>query len=194
MGVTKGRDPWACGYQVAWHASRARRKKGAIHHVTARGVARRPLFRDDRDRLRYLRMLGLVVVARAWRCLSYCLMDNHIHLLLETPTPNLALGMQRVHGDYGRSFNRRHGLNGHVFQGRYDAVRVRSDRQLWVTAAYIADNPVEAGLCATGGGLALEQPRRIPRATRLRTGSMPRGCTSGCAHSALMTPVRQWRR
>jgi putative transposase len=120
---------------------------GAIHHVTARGVARRALFRDDRDRVRYLRMLGLVVVGCAWRCLSYCLMDNHVHLLLETPKPNLSLGIQRIHGDYGRSFNRRHGLDGHVFQGRYAAVRVRSDTQLWVTAAYIADNPVDAGLC-----------------------------------------------
>ena len=120
----------------------------AIHHVTARGVARRPLFRDDLDRVRYLRMLGIVVGGQAWRCLSYCLMDNHVHLLLETPKPNLARGMQRLHGDYGRSFNHRHGLNGHVFQGRYHTVRIQSDRQLWAAAAYIADNPVEAGLCA----------------------------------------------
>jgi REP element-mobilizing transposase RayT len=118
----------------------------AIHHVTARGVARRALFRDDLDRVRYLRMLGVVVIARGWRCLSYCLMDNHVHLLIETPNPNLAIGMQRVHGNYGRSFNQRHGLTGHVFQARYNPVRVRSDRQLWAVAAYIADNPVEAGL------------------------------------------------
>jgi putative transposase len=120
---------------------------GAIHHVTARGVARRALFHDDLDRVRYLRLLGVVVVARGWRCLSYCLMDNHVHLLIETPSPNLALGMQRAHGDYARSFNQRHGLTGHVFQGRYHPVRVRSDSQLWAAAAYIADNPVEAGLC-----------------------------------------------
>ena len=119
----------------------------AIHHVTARGIARRPLFLDDFDRIRYLRMLGLVIAARKWRCLSYCLMSNHVHLLFETRMPNLAAGMQRLHGEYGRCFNRRHALSGHVFEGRYHAVRVASDRQLWAVAAYIADNPVEAGLC-----------------------------------------------
>jgi putative transposase len=122
--------------------------EGGIFHVYARGVARRAIFRDDADRRRYLALLGVVVAARSWRCLSYCLMDNHLHLLVETPRANLAAGMQRLHGDYARGFNRRHGCDGHVFQGRYGAVRVRSDGQLWTVAAYIADNPVAAGRCA----------------------------------------------
>src|SRR3712207_4617377 len=92
---------------------------GAIHHVWARGNDRRAIFRDDRDRLTYLRLLGRAVVWKRWRCLAYCLMDNHVHALIETPRPNLASGVQWVHGHYGRIFNDRHGHTGHVFQGRY---------------------------------------------------------------------------
>ena len=75
-------------------------------------------------------------------------MDNHVHLLLETSQPNLAVGMQRLHGRYGRRFNDRHDHSGHVFQGRYGAAPVESEAHLVTAAAYIAANPVEAGACA----------------------------------------------
>jgi hypothetical protein len=74
-------------------------------------------------------------------------MPNHVHLLFETPEPNLGAGMQRLHGDYGQTFNERHGRSGHVFQGRYGSVLVTTDEQLWHVAAYIVLNPVSAGLC-----------------------------------------------
>ena len=85
---------------------------------------------------------------KRWRCLAYCLMDNHVHLLIETPEANLGSGMQWLHGFYAQAYNERHGRVGHVFQGRYGAVRITSDEQLWTVAAYIANNPVEGGLCA----------------------------------------------
>jgi REP element-mobilizing transposase RayT len=121
---------------------------GAIHHVYARGNNKALLFVDDVDREGYLWLLGRVVVREGWRCLSYCLMDNHVHLLIETPEPNLGSGMQRLHGDFGRGFNRRHLRSGHVFQGRYGSKRMKTEAQLWTAAAYIAANPVDAGLCA----------------------------------------------
>jgi len=120
---------------------------GGIHHVYARGNNKALLFVDDVDREGYLWLLGTEVGRRRWRCLSYCLMDNHMHLLIETPEPNLGRGMQRLHGDFGRGFNRRHSRSGHVFQGRYGSNPVRDDEQLWTVAGYIAANPVEAGLC-----------------------------------------------
>jgi REP element-mobilizing transposase RayT len=120
---------------------------GGIHHVTARGNNREPIFRVDGDRRRYLRMLAAEIARRRWLCLAYCLMDNHVHLLLETPEPNLAAGMQQLHGLYGQAFNRRHRRVGHVFQGRFGAAPVRRDAHLWIIAGYIAGNPVEAGLC-----------------------------------------------
>ncbi len=118
-----------------------------IYHVFARGNDRREIFGDDTDRLVYLRLLGSVTQAMKWTCLSYCLMRNHVHLLLGTPDANLSAGMQRLHGCYAQAFNARHGRVGHVFQGRFGAKLIATDAQLQVTAAYIAHNPVAAGLC-----------------------------------------------
>ena len=109
------------------------------------------MFADDTDRRNYLRLLRATVNAMNWRCLAYCLMPNHVHLLLRTPNANLSEGMQRLHGPYVQGFNGRHGSVGHLFQGRYGAKRIQSDQQIQVTAAYIARNPVAAGLCATAG-------------------------------------------
>jgi putative transposase len=121
--------------------------EGALHHVYARGNRRQRVFVDERDRLTYLGLLGAVVREFEWRCLAYCLMGNHVHLLVETPRANLGVGIQRLHGVYGRRFNQRHDHRGHLFEGRYNSVLIRSDEQLWTVLRYIAMNPVEAGLC-----------------------------------------------
>jgi putative transposase len=121
---------------------------GAIHHVFARGNAKQAIYLDDADRGRYLVLLGKAVRRQRWRCLAYCLMDNHVHLLVETPAPNLGRGMQWLHSLYAQTFNQRHSRSGHVFQGRFGAVRVTSDAQLLMAARYVARNPVEAGLCS----------------------------------------------
>jgi putative transposase len=120
---------------------------GGIFHVYARGNDRRVIFLDNRDRWTYLDQLGSVVVRQRWWCLAFCLMNNHVHLLVQTPRPNLGSGMQRLHGQYAQAFNRRHGSVGHLFQGRYGAVRIRTDAQLWTAIRYIARNPVRAELC-----------------------------------------------
>ena len=122
---------------------------GAIHHVWARGAVKQTIFLDDADRRRYLKYFARVIRLLLWRPLGYCLMGNHVHLLIETPEPNLGKGMHRLHGAYAQTFNRRHGKSGHVFDRRYGANRVESDVELWVIASYIAANPVVAGLCAT---------------------------------------------
>lgn len=119
-----------------------------IYHVYARGNAQELIYRDAADRRIYLKGLGKVVTRKSWRCLAYCLMNNHVHLLLETPHADLSSGMQALHGRYGQIFNVKYGRTGHVFQGRYGAVRISSDAQLCATAAYIARNPAEAGMCA----------------------------------------------
>ncbi len=105
------------------------------------------IFMDDADCLLYLRKLGKIVRAMEWNCLSYCLMENHVHLLLETPQANLSRGMQRLHGGYTQAFNGRHKRSGHLFQGRFGAVRIVSDEHLAAVTRYISQNPVEAGLC-----------------------------------------------
>jgi REP element-mobilizing transposase RayT len=118
-----------------------------VLHVFARGNNRQDIFFDDADRLRYLASLGNVVRYARWHCLAYCLMTNHVHLLLETPERNLGVGVQRLHGGYAQTFNRRHDRCGHLFENRYGLRPVRDEAHLWKTIAYIARNPVSAGLC-----------------------------------------------
>ena len=120
---------------------------GGIHHVYARGNRKQAIYRDERDRLTYLKILGTVVVDHGWRCLAYCLMNNHVHLLIETPQANLGSGVQQLHGGYARVFNQRHRHVGHLFQGRYGNTVIRSDEQLCAAVRYVAMNPVTAGLC-----------------------------------------------
>jgi putative transposase len=121
----------------------------STYHVFSRGNNRQPIFVDDTDRLLYMRLLGSVVRIMDWSCLAYCLMSNHVHLLIETRAANLGEGMKRLQGQYTQAFNRRHHRSGHLFQGRYETRRIESDRQLAATARYIDANPVEAELCAT---------------------------------------------
>src|SRR4029453_17832924 len=121
--------------------------ENGVFHVYARGNAKQAIYLDDHDRHTYLRLFGRTVEKRNWRCLAYCLMANHVHLVVQTPDANLAAGMQTFHGLYAQTFNERHRRVGHLFQGRYGAVRIRSDRQLWTLLLYLALNPVEAGLC-----------------------------------------------
>lgn len=73
-------------------------------------------------------------------------MDNHYHLLIETPDPNLSLGMRQLNGVYTQSFNRRHSRVGHVFQGRYKSILVQKDEHLLELCLYIVLNLVRAGM------------------------------------------------
>ena len=75
-------------------------------------------------------------------------MPNHYHLVIETPNADLSHGMQHLNGAYANAFNEQHGLDGHLFQGRFHAVLVESTWQLLELTRYLAVNPVTAGLCA----------------------------------------------
>jgi REP element-mobilizing transposase RayT len=121
---------------------------GGIYHVTARGNRRQAIFADDRDRRTFLEQLGFVADTHGWEGYSYCLMPNHIHLVVMTPEPDLSVGIQRLNGTYAQLFNRRHGFDGHLFQGRFHSVEVAADGHLLELSRYLAQNPVRAGLCA----------------------------------------------
>ncbi len=121
---------------------------GGIYHVFARGNDRQQIFDDDLDRKTYLLILGDVCDRFSWGRLGYCLMSNHVHLLLETPQGDLSDGMQRLQNRYAKRFNRRHERTGHLFGERFGSRRVETDEQLIAVTNYIERNPVEAGLCA----------------------------------------------
>ncbi len=117
---------------------------GALYHVTSRGDGREAIFLDDDDRYLFLGGLAEVVRDCNWVVHAYCLMDNHYHLLVETPEGNLSKGMRQLNGVYTQRFNRRQGRVGHVFQGRYKAILVQKDSYLLELARYIVLNPVRA--------------------------------------------------
>lgn len=115
---------------------------GAVYYVTTRGNAKRPIFKDEQDRKDFLELLGLLVDRFSWRCHAYCLMNNHYHLLIETPKANLSQGMRQLNGIYTQNFNRRHRRAGHVFQGRFKAVVIDRKNYLLDLATHIVLNPV----------------------------------------------------
>jgi len=117
---------------------------GALYHVTSRGNARRKIYLDRADRRAFLDLLGKEIYQQGWLCYAYCLMDDHYHLLLETPEPNLVAGMRRLNGVYTQAFNRRHRRVGHLFQGRYKAILVDKENYLLELCRYIVLNPVRA--------------------------------------------------
>ncbi len=118
------------------------------YHVTTRTWDRSALYRTDDDRRSFLELLDNAVDRFDWRCLSYCLMDNHFHLLVRTPLANLPRGMQKINGGYAQRFNRHHGRSGPLFERRYNAALVQREPHLLEVLRYIALNPVRAGACS----------------------------------------------
>ena len=126
--------------------------EGAFYHVINRGDRREPIFLDAEDRTGFLQTLARACGKTGWQVHAYCLMSNHFHLVMETPQANLAAGMKWLLGTYTQRFNRRHGLSGHLFQGRYKAQHIdaRSAGYLQAACNYVHLNPVRAGLVREG--------------------------------------------
>lgn len=124
--------------------------RDALYHVISRGDRREPIFLDDQDKCQFLSTLGQACLKTGWQVHAYCLMTNHFHQVLETPRPNLALGMKWLLGTYTQRFNRRHQHWGHLFGGRYKAQPIdrRSPGFLRRACDYVHLNPVRAGIVA----------------------------------------------
>ena len=123
----------------------------ALYHVTARGDRREDIFEDDQDRQAFLLTLEQIVTQFNWLCYAWCLMDNHYHLLIQTPDGNLSKGMRQLNGVTTQTSNRRHRRVGHLFQGRFKAILVDHDAYLLELSRYIVLNPVRAGMVKAPG-------------------------------------------
>jgi len=122
-------------------------RPGGRYHVTARGNERKPIYRDDSDRTHFLELLGEATDQFGIRVHAYALMDNHYHLLMQTPEANLSRAMQWLNASYSMWFNRRHRRAGHLLQGRFQALIVEDDGGWQEVARYVHLNPVRlAGL------------------------------------------------
>ena len=128
---------------------------GALYHLTCRGNNRRAIFDDNSDRVAFLEILAQSRQIFGVRLMAYVLMENHFHLLVETPLGNLSKFMRRFNITYTGYFNRRHQRVGHVYQGRYQSFLIEKESYLSEVSRYIHLNPVRS----QGSG---ENGRRIP--------------------------------
>ena len=124
---------------------------GALYHVTSRGDRREPIFADNFDRNALLDVLADGLTRLDATVLAYCLMGNYYHLVVCTRQANLSRLMRHVNGVYTQRFNRRHGLVGHLFQGRFKSILVDHQSYLLEVCRYVDLNPVRAGLVAQPG-------------------------------------------
>ena len=153
---------------------------GATYHITSRGDRREDIYRDDADRHAHLDVLAQTTERFDAQALAYCLMGNHYHLVLHTRQSNLSRLMRHLNGVFTQRFNRRHGLVGHLFQGRFKAILVDRDAYLLTLAATSSATPSLPASCAR---------RRLGRGRvaartwgfgRHRTGWTPTACTATC--------------
>lgn len=105
------------------------------------------LYRDDTDRLEFLRHLGRVSARGGWTCLAFCLMRSHYHLIVKVEDGVLPPVMHALNLPYARVFNKRYGLRGHVQFDRYGARRIYGRDDLLGRYAYVVNNPLEVGAC-----------------------------------------------
>ncbi len=127
--------------------ARAPRDQSAgVRHVICRGNRGQAIFADDFDRERYLRLLGAVVERLGWRVLAYCLMTNHVHLLLLVPDGTISVGVQLLSGGYAQAFNLRHGWKGHLFEGRFKLVLVEDEAHALEEIRYVPNNVQRSGV------------------------------------------------
>jgi REP-associated tyrosine transposase len=126
-----------------------RDKAAGLFHVYTHSVWSATLFRDDEDRMVFLRELARAGARVQWTCVGFCLMTTHYHLIFRVKSGALPRGMHSLNFRYAMQFNRRHSMKGHVLGARYDAVRIRNKRELMRAYRYVMRNPVEAGICTT---------------------------------------------
>jgi REP element-mobilizing transposase RayT len=115
-----------------------------VYHITSRGNEKKLIFKGDRDREIFLDTISQVDKRYNWLCHAYCLMNNHYHLIIETPDENLSAGMRQLNGVYTQAFNRQHNRVGHLFQGRYRGILIQKDSHLLEVCRYVVLNPVRA--------------------------------------------------
>ncbi|MFT4712670.1 MAG: REP element-mobilizing transposase RayT [Candidatus Azotimanducaceae bacterium] len=117
---------------------------GANYYVTSKGNGEKAVFRDDEDRAVFLNVIDTVVSRLEWIIHSYVLMGNHYHLVVECPNANLSKGMRQLNGVYTQYFNRRHGVEGPLFKGRFKSILFEKQSYLLLLCRHAVLSPVRS--------------------------------------------------
>lgn len=135
-----------------------RLSESGIYHVMLRGINRDAVFLEDGDRQQFLRCLSATKELSGCQVLAYCLMPNHVHLVIRTGSEPVGVVLKRLGVRYAGWFNRKYGRVGHLFQDRFRSKPVEDDAYLATVLRYVWDNPVEAGMA--------ERPEDYPWSSR----------------------------
>ncbi len=117
-----------------------------IYHVMLRGNERRKIFMDDEDRKRFIDTLYEKSKEKEFSVLAYCLMDNHLHLLIREGNHQINRTMKRIGVSYVYYFNKKYQRTGHLFQDRFKSEPINDDKYLLAAVRYIHNNPVKANI------------------------------------------------
>lgn len=156
------------------------------HHVTQRGNRRMPVFFSDDDRREYLRLVAEAARASGTACLAWCLMDNHVHLILVPQNEDgLRATLGEAHRRYTRMVNFREGWRGHLFQGRFASYPM-DEAHLMAAVRYVENNPVAAGMVERAEGWAWSSAKSHTQGRRTRFDPLT-------DMAALKGVVKSWR-
>lgn len=128
----------------------SKRSETGYYHVVSRGNNKQTIFEDDADRRKFLDLLDRAKQEFGMRIIAWCLMSNHVHLLLDDADDQLSAFMHKALGGYASYLNAHHRRGGHLFQGRFFSDPIESDGRLLECVRYILNNPAYAGICSAG--------------------------------------------
>ena len=126
----------------------ARKKsESGIYHIMLRGINQQVIFECDEDKEKFLQTLNHYRAISEYKIFAYCLMSNHIHVLLKVEKENLDLILKRIAGSYVYWYNWKYRRNGHLFQDRFKSEPVDDDSYFFTVLRYIHQNPIKGGIC-----------------------------------------------
>lgn len=128
-----------------------KKSKAGIYHIILRGMNRQAIFEDDEDYIKFIQTLKDCKQKSEFSVYAYCLMSNHVHLLIKEGKEELGLIMRRIGAMYVYWYNFKYGRCGHLFQDRYKSEAVEDDKYLLTVISYIHNNPIKAGLVSDIG-------------------------------------------
>ena len=137
------------------------RSETGIYHVMLRGINKRAIFGDDEDYYVFIKTLKRYKTVGGYRIFAYCLMSNHLHLLLKVECEELGVIFKRIAGSYVYWYNLKYGRIGHLFQDRFKSEPVEDDRYFLTVLRYIHRNPIDAGICEKIGDYPFSSYKEI---------------------------------
>lgn len=117
-----------------------------IYHIMMRGINKEQIFKRDAHKRKFKEEISIIHEDMELSIIAYCIMDNHVHLLLKTSDDNLEILMKRLNIKYAIYYNKLENRYGHVFQDRFKSEAVENEKYFFGVLRYIHNNPIKAGI------------------------------------------------